>query len=130
MSACTGEHLIAASEKKKEVDNPFDIQKEDCDVVVKLEDHVMYLHESILSLYSPTFESMLNHERFKDGNQLKVLSLKEKKIEHLVELFKYFYPDKLQVTNGKDHFCIQRKSDYSSDRLLSTHEDAKKNFQS
>lgn len=92
--------LKTGEENKETFYNPFDMQKDGCDVVIKVNDHVMYLHESILSLYSPVFENMLTDECM-ENEQIKVVCVKDKKIEHLVELFKYFYPDKLQVTNGK-----------------------------
>ena len=66
---------------------------------MKVENHDLYLHSSVLSLYSPVFKAMLGGH-FKEGIT-KEIHLKEKEAEYVIELFKYFYATQFQKINGK-----------------------------
>lgn len=72
---------------------------EDTDVVLKVENEVLHLHNGILSMYSPVFKIMLNGA-FKEGLNKEVV-LKQKKAQDVLEFFKFFYPDQRPELTGK-----------------------------
>lgn len=85
------------------IENPFKDPEEDSDVKVTVGDYILHLDSWLLSHYSPVFKTMLNG-KFKE-EITKEIELKDKDPEHVIEMFKYFYPTRVPQITGRLTFC-------------------------
>jgi len=88
--------------KLQEFQSDFTTQSTENDVNVIVENNVLFVSSTILSLCSPVFKAMLNSS-MKEA-ELKTIELPGKQVEHVTELFLYFY--KLKSVNGMIFFIF------------------------
>jgi len=88
--------------KLQEFQSDFTTQSTENDVNVIVENNVLFVSSTILSLCSPVFKAMLNSS-MKEA-ELKTIELPGKQVEHVTELFLYFH--KLKSVNGMIFFIF------------------------
>jgi len=94
-----------SSDDNNEVENPFKVSDDSANVMVEVEDTLLYVNAGILKVCSPVFNAMLSNN-FIEGQQKKI-DLPGKKACDVIRMFRFFYPEKkIQLTSNFDFYPI------------------------
>jgi len=87
------------------INNPFANEDRENNIIVVVEDRILYVNGDTLKMLSPVFRAMLS-EHFVEGIQRKI-QLEGKKVNDVITMFRFFYPSEdIDFTEKFDFYSL------------------------